>query len=270
MIASNIEQINAAKSAADCVCKIHESLSEFITSGISLSEINDHVKDTMKLLNCKSAFIGYSMSGLPPYPSHCCLSKNDCIVHGTHLDDLNPLNAGDLISIDIGVKFNNYIGDAAWTYAISEASNEDMLLMEAGKKSLKEGIKVMIIGKPLLDWARKVEEIAQKEYGFDLIKGFGGHGYGTKLHDPPFISNVIPKFIEEWPEAWKTFQEGMLLAVEPMLAAKKADVLSTPNKWPIKTLDGSQSVHYEANILITSNGPENLTKKMFNLPDILG
>ena len=270
MIAKNNEELIAARAAANCVCKIHESLAEFICAGKYLSEINSYVKDTIQSLNCKSAFIGYSMSGLPPYPSECCLSRNNCIVHGTHLDDLEPLNPGDLLSVDIGVRHMNFIGDAAWTYGVEYVSEDDKNLMTAGKNSLKEGIKTMQVGRPLIEWAKQVQKIACDQFGFDLVRGFGGHGYGRTLHDPPFISNVVPTYIEEWPDAWKTFQQGMLLAVEPMLAAKSANVTNSKNTWPIHTLDGSQSVHYEANILITKEGPDNLTEQMFNLPDIVG
>ena len=125
-------------------------------------------------------------------------------------------------------------------------------------------------GRPLLDWARAVQHCVETESGFSLVRGLGGHGYGKSLHEAPFISNVVPTRPHEWPDAFRTFEPGMLLAVEPMLAAGAHEVTSDVGAWPIRSVDGSLTVHYEADVLITDDGPDILTASMFELPDLVG
>src|SRR5262249_18522359 len=158
--------------------------------------------------DCKSAFLKYSMQGHPPFPSHACLSVNDCVVHGTHNMSSAPLKPGDLISIDIGVIHQRWVGDAAWTYAIESATDTALRVMECGRECLRRGVAVMVPDRPLLDWARVVQNHAEKECGFHLIRGLGGHGYGRKLHGPPFVSNVLPgaNYRAEWPDAFVPFR----------------------------------------------------------------
>jgi methionyl aminopeptidase len=195
---------------------------------------------------------------------------NECVVHGTHLMTEEPLKPGDLFSVDIGVSYHGWIGDAAWTYAIEYADEESQRLMAAGRASLSRGVAAMQPNRPLIDWARAVQACAEDEYGFHLVRGLCGHGYGRKLHGPPSIHNSVPTHPGDWPDAWATFKPGMLLAVEPMIAAGTADTRVEPRKWPIYTADGSRAVHYEADVLITERGPRNLTEDMNRLPDVVG
>ena len=270
MIVSRERDIDNAAAAAKCVVDTHFALVDYVKPGLTLAEIDEEVGRILKSLHCRSAFRKYKLAGLPPFPSHSCLSVNECIVHGTHHMRLEPLVPGDMISIDIGVKHNGWIGDAAWTYAIQEVSDENLALMRTGRESLARGVEAMQPGRPLLDWARAVQTYVEDECKMQLIRGLGGHGYGTTLHGPPFISNVVPRHGAEWPDAFKTFDPGMLLAVEPMISPTTATITSERNSWPIYSDDGSMSVHYEADVLITSDGPRDLTKGMRELPDIVG
>jgi methionyl aminopeptidase len=270
MVVTAERDIDAAHAAAQCVVRAHERLVGFLRAGLTLAEIDAFIARTLNELDARSAFLRYRIPGHPPFPSHSCLSVNECIVHGTHLMSSEPLKPGDLLSIDIGVWHHGWIGDAAWTYAVEEASDEVERLMESGRESLRRGVAAMQAGRPLVDWARAVQECVEGECGFKLVRGLGGHGYGRKLHGPPFIANVLPTRPAEWPDAWKLFQPGMLLAVEPMLAVGTAEIFSEQRQWPIYTADRSLSVHYEANVLITRDGPRNLTEGMDDLPDIVG
>ncbi len=262
--------IASAREAATRVSQVHFALAEFIRPGQTLAHIDAFIAETLSSLDSKSCFLRYKVPGQRPFPSHSCLSLNDCVVHGTHLDVARPLEEGDVLSIDIGVLHRGWIGDAAWTYGIIDVSDESRRLMAVGIESLKRGIAAMLHGKPLLDWARAVQSCVEDEAGFSLIRGLGGHGYGKKLHEAPFISNVVPTRPHEWPDAFRVFEPGMLLAVEPMLAAGHCDVTSEAGQWPIRTVDGSMTVHYEADVLITEEGPDVLTADMFDLPDLVG
>lgn len=270
MIVTAEQDIAGAEVAAGHVVEVHQRLAERLAPGLTLAEVDAFVAETLRDLHCKSAFLNYTAREHPPFPSHACLSVNECVVHGTHTMNADPLEVGDIISIDIGVLHNGWIGDAAWTYAISEASDEAISLMRAGRESLRLGIEAMQAGRPLVDWARAVQGHAENECGFGLIRGLGGHGYGRTLHSPPYISNVVPSFPGEWPEAFKAFKPGMLIAVEPMLALTTTETRSTGRSWPIYSADDSLSVHYEADIRITEERPMNLTAALFELPEIVG
>ena len=259
-----------ARAAAARVCRVHEALVEFLAAGKTLPEVDAFVAETLKKLNSKSCFLRYRIPGQPPFPSHSCLSLNECVVHGTHLDVDRPLEEGDVLSIDIGVLHKGWIGDAAWTYGIVDVSDAARRLMAVGVESLRRGIEAMQPGRPLLDWARAVQQCVEQEAGFSLIRGLGGHGYGKSLHAAPFVSNVVPTRPNEWPDAFRVFEPGLLLAVEPMLSAGHHEIASDLGGWPIRAADGSLTVHYEADVLITEDGHEVLTADMFQLPDLVG
>ena len=180
-------------------------------------------------------------------------------------------NPGDILKVDIGLFHKGWVGDAAWTYAIAHASDTALKLMACGRESLAEGIKELAPGNTLLSWARTVQHIVEQKHGFHCVRRLGGHGIGfKKLHGKPWVSNVVPTFPGEWPEALNMCEAGMLLAVEPMIGAGTGDIKDHPRAWPIHTADASLAVHYEADVLITDNGPLDLTEGMSELPDIVG
>jgi methionyl aminopeptidase len=267
----NEKDAQRARDAAARVSDTHFALAEFLRAGVTLAEVDAEAARVLASLDCKSCFLGYRAGGLPPFPSHACLSVNECIVHGTAAMSKEPLKPGDVISIDIGVTHKGWIGDAAWTYAIEHVPDEQTgRLMEAGKESLRRGIDAIGPGRQFLDWATAVQTVVEEEHGFHCVRGLGGHGYGRKLHEPPFISNVVPTYPGEWPEAFGRWEPGILVALEPMLAVGTGRTKQDRKRWPIFSADGSMSVHYEADVLVTEDGRENLTAKMWDLPDIVG
>jgi len=273
MVVTLAQDIHGVAAAAQCVVETHFRLVEFLRAGLTLPEVDGFVARTLDDLDCTSCFLKYRIRGHPPFPSHACLSVNDCIVHGTHTMKRGPLLPGDLISIDIGVKHRGWIGDAAWTYAIEHASPESLRLMHCGRESLARGIRALQPGAPLLDWARAVQPFVERDCSFHLSSNLGGHGFGRSLHGPPFVSNVVPRNAIDWPDAALVLRPGMLLAVEPMVAIGTSDTRTVGREWPIFTADGSLAVHYEADVLITApgdDGPRNLTEGMNELPDIVG
>lgn len=270
MVVTAARDVDCAYAAAQCVVQTHERVVTFLRAGQTLQEIDQFVARTLKDLECSSAFLHYSMQGHPPFKSHSCLSVNEVIVHGEHDTLKRSLQPGDILSLDIGVHHHGWVGDAAWTYAIEHATDQAMRLMQCGRESLRRGVAAMQAGRPLLDWARAVEQHAERECGFKLIRGLGGHGYGRTLHGPPFVSNVTPRQRGEWPDAWTKMKPGMLLAVEPMIAMGTEYIRTEGKKWAIRTADNSLAVHYEADVLICEDGPRDLTEGMQDLPDVVG
>jgi len=261
--------VDAAYTAAQKVVETHHRIAAFLHEGVTLAQIDRFVYETLEELSCKSCFHKYRTGGLPPFPSQACLSVNDCVVHGTAAYYLHPLKAGDVLKIDIGVKHKGWMGDAAWTYVFGEMSPTVKKLTDSGKESLAKGIEQLRPGNTWMDWAKTVQRIVEEEYGFHLIRGLGGHGYGRKLHTPPWISNVVPKYSQEWPDGNKKIEPGALVAVEPMIGIGTGDIDQKPKDWPIFTADHSLSVHYEHDVLVTSDGPRILTNGLQDVTDVI-
>lgn len=260
---------DAAHDAAQCVVETHRRLADWLRLGVTLPEIDRYVAQTLEDLKCRSCFLGYKVPKVPPFPSHACLSVNECVVHGTAGYYLDPMKEGDVLKIDIGVTHKGWIGDAAWTYVFGEPTDEVRRLTDCGKESIRIGIETLRADRPMIDWARALQEFVEGERDFHLVRGLGGHGYGRRLHEAPFIANTVPTFRGEWPDAYKTFLPGMLLAVEPMIAIGTGAVVQERGGWPMYTADGSLAVHYEHDVLVTSAGPRVLTEGLDEIDDVI-
>lgn len=265
----NQTDIQSAEAAAERVVITHQRLSTFLRAGLTLAEIDKFVAQTLAELECRSCFLGYRVPRSPAFPSHACLSVNDCIVHGTAAYYLKPVEAGDLLKIDIGVTYRGWIGDAAWTYSIGEPRPEVRKLMDCGKEALRRGIAALGPGKPYLPWARVVQDYVERECGFHVVRGLGGHGIGRKLHDAPYIANTMPTYAGEWPDGMTLAQPGTLIALEPMIAVGTGEVRQKRGEWPIFTADGSWAAHHEHDIMITEDGVRVLTQDLDQLPDVI-
>lgn len=262
--------IDAAYAAAQCVVETHRRLVDFLRVGQTLAQIDTFVAKTLADLKCTSCFLGYAVPGSPKFPSHACLSVNECVVHGTAGYYTKPMTEGDVLKIDIGVSHKGWIGDAAWTYAFKSQTPTAKMLMDCGKESLRRGVQELKPGNLYLHWAQTVQKHVEKECRFHLIRGLGGHGYGRKLHGPPYVSNVVPAYPGEWPDSMSKCLPGTLIAVEPMIAVGTGETIQKPRSWPVYSADGSLTVHYEHDILITDSGPRNLTEGLEKMPDIVG
>ncbi|MBC7835497.1 MAG: methionyl aminopeptidase [Phycisphaerales bacterium] len=272
--------VDAAFAAGQAVVEAHRRIVPRLRIGQTLAEIDAIVAEVLAGLGCRSCFLGYVASGSSPFPSHACLSVNECVVHGTHDYYTEPMRRGDVLKLDIGVhheRHDDWVGDAAWTYAFGEyPSEEAKRLMTCGRESLALGITKLQPGKPYVDWAAAVQGVVEGSgrgnpgYGFHLVRGLGGHGYfRDKLHGLPYIANVLPSRGDRWDEALVTWKPGNIVAVEPMIAVGTGSVKQT-RAWPVFTADGSLSVHYEHDVLITEKGPRVLTEGMESLPNVVG
>ncbi len=273
--------VETAYAAAQKVVQTQHKVAAFLHAGITLPEVDRFVARTLDELGCESCFFRYPAPGgrgRPAFPSYSCLSVNECIVHGTAGYYLKPMQAGDVLKIDIGVRYRGWIGDAGWTYVFGEMSPLVKRLTDCGKESLRRGVRELRPGNTYIEWARVVQNHVEKECGFHLVRGLGGHGlYDSRtrkpaLHAAPFISNVMPSF-GDWPEAQTPCTPDTLLAVEPMIAVGTGRTLEESRgkawDWPIKTADGSLAVHYEHDVLITENGPRVLTEGLETVNDVI-
>jgi methionyl aminopeptidase len=278
-------EADAAYAAAQRVVETHHTVSPQIREGMTLAQVDALVAKTLEALECRSCFLGYVVAGHPPFPSHACVSVNDCVVHGHAAYRKEALREGDVLKIDVGVWYRGWVVDAAWTYSIGEPRPEVRKLMESGKVSLARGIETMRVGRPYIEWARAVQDCVEGEFGFRCIENWGGHGIGKKvdekskrgLHLPPHLLNHRPKAGSPWEEANQVWRAGNLVAVEPMIAVgtgrthqRKFAYNPRQQDWPVYTDDGSLSVHYEHDVLITDAGPRVLTAGLEELKDVVG
>ena len=177
----------AATAAAACVVTIHRRLVEELRPGLTLAHIDAFIAAQLQDLGCTSCFKGYKVRGHPPFPSHSCLSVNDCVVHGTHDMSDRPIAEGDLLSVDIGVKHKGWIGDAAWTYSFGEPDKLTRALMESGKESLRRGIAAM---EGLDGWVMPtVPEFAQPVADFPTVERV--HWWNGRVNDATRLANYL-------------------------------------------------------------------------------
>ncbi len=186
------------------------------------------------------------------YPATACISINNEVIHGIP-SKKRVIKAGDIVSIDLGAKFEGYHGDNAATFACGDISEEAKRLMDTTRESLYEGIAAAVSGGRLGDIGAAVQQYVEKR-GYSVVRQFVGHGIGTQLHEAPEVPNfgTQGRGIRLLP--------GMTLAIEPMINAGHYDVKVMPDGWTVLTKDGSLSAHFEHTIVITPDGPKILTK----------
>ncbi len=200
----------------------------------------------IKKAKAQSAFLGYNN-----YPANTCISVNEEIIHGIP-DNRRILKNSDIVTIDIGVLYNEYIADASMTYAIGQVNPEAKKLMDVTYNALYNAIKVSLPGNRIGDIGYSIQSYVES-FHYNVIRDFVGHGVGKELHEDPAIPNYGKK------GTGVRLKEGMVLAIEPMVSMGTYKVVMKENKWTAITADRSLSAHYEHTIGITKDGALILT-----------
>ena len=217
-----------------------------VAPGVTTREIDRAVCKFIRSQGAEPSFLGYN-----GYPASVCISVNDEVIHG--IPGKRVLREGDIVSIDVGAYKNGYHGDCAATYPCGKISEEAQRLIDVTRQSFFEGLRFAREGYRLPDLSGAIQKYVEAN-GFSVVRDYVGHGIGTKMHEAP----EVPNYVE--PRAGRPrLLRGMTIAVEPMVNAGKAGVVVMPDRWTVKTADGSLSAHYENTILITSGDPELLT-----------
>ena len=246
IIIKSKREIDLMREPCKVTGEILRDLSDFIKPGISTQDINAYVEERIAHYNMKPTFKGYS-----GFPAGACVSVNEEVIHGIPSKD-RIIKEGDIVSVDTGATYKGYNSDAARTYPVGEISKEYAKLIDVTEKSFFEGIKYAMVGYRIHDVGHAVQSYAEQN-GMGVVRDFTGHGTGSKLHEDPQIPNYGR------PGTGARIQEGMTLAVEPMLSLGTYEVRVLSNDWTVVTTDGSASAHYENTILITDGEPEILT-----------
>ncbi len=243
-------EIDLMREVGKVVAGILDVVGKHVEPGISTKELDQLAEDYVLSQGAKPAFKGYGFDRRNLFPATICLSIDDQVVHG--IPGTRKLEAGQLLSVDVGALKNGYYGDAAKTFPVGEISAEKRKLMAVTEKALHLGIENALAGNHLEDISSAIQEYVE-ENGFSVVRDLVGHGIGTKLHEDPSVPNFGKK------GKGPLLRNGMTLAIEPMVNAGTYKVFTAKDGWTVYTSDGKPSAHFEHTIAITDGKPEILT-----------
>lgn len=220
---------------------------EAVEPGVTTAEIDRIVHDYIVKRGAEPAFLNYN-----GFPAATCISINEEVIHGIP-SQTRIVHNGDLVSIDLGARFNGYVGDNAATYAAGDISPEAQRLSNTTKESLYEGIRVCVAGGRIGDIGATIARYCEQR-GFSVVREYTGHGIGSELHEDPSVPNFGT------PGRGVRLMPGMTLAIEPMINMGKSAIRRMPDGWTVKTQDGKLSAHFEHTVAVTADGPRILTQ----------
>lgn len=238
--------LEAMRPACSVAGQVLEEVANFIRPGVTTRQIDDFAAEVIKRHGAKSAFLGYRK-----YPCHVCISVNEEVVHG--LAGERRLDFGDIVSLDVGVRYNGFIGDTAKTVPVGGCGVAAQRLLDVTEQSLYEGIAQALPGNRVVDISRAIQRYVES-HGFSVVREFVGHGVGRSVHEEP----QVPNFVEPGKSSPK-LRPGMTIAIEPMVNAGRPEVKILRDNWTVVTIDSQLSAHFEHTVLITEAQPEILT-----------
>ncbi|MFS8629991.1 MAG: type I methionyl aminopeptidase [Bacillales bacterium] len=239
-------ELDIMREAGRIVALTHEELKKHIVPGVTTKELDEIAEKFIRSCGATPSFKGYG-----GFPGSICTSVNEVLVHG--IPGNRVLKEGDIISIDIGAKYNGYHGDSAWTYPVGKIDEETRRLLEVTEKSLYIGLKKAKPGERLSNISHAIQVFVESN-GFSVVREYVGHGIGKQLHEVPPVPNYGP------PDKGPILKPGMVLCIEPMVNAGSRYVKTLADNWTVVTVDGKNCAHYEHTIAITEEGCEILTK----------
>jgi methionyl aminopeptidase len=238
-------EIEQMAEAGAVVARTHELIREHARPGVTTGELDRVADEFIRSQGGVPTFEGYR-----GYPASICASPNDMIVHG--IPGGHELREGEILSVDVGVTLGGFVADSAWTYPVGEISEEAERLLQACESALFAGIDQARPERHVGDISSAVQAVVE-EAGFSVVRALVGHGVGRSMHEEP----QIPNFGEAGRGA--LLQQGMTLAIEPMINAGGPEIVMADDKWSILTADGSLSAHFEHTVAVTDEGPRVLT-----------
>lgn len=238
-------EIEQMRQAGRIVAEVLQLLKDQVVPGITTIEL-DHLAE----VECAKRKALPAFKGYGGFPFSICSSPNEKVVHG--FADTVPLREGDILSIDFGVVYRGFYGDAAITVPVGRITPALEKLLRVTEASLVKGIEAAVSGGRVSDISHAVQAFVEVE-GFSVVRDFVGHGIGRQLHESPQIPNF------GLPGQGARLKSGMTLAIEPMINAGCPEVRVLADGWTAVTADGRPSAHFEHTVAVTENGPEILT-----------
>jgi len=241
------KEISAIRESCKIVCRILRRIKEFVEPNVRTLEINKKIAKMIKEEGASPAFLGYR-----GFPRESCISTNEVVVHG--IPGQQKLKQGDLVSIDIGVVKNGFYGDAAITYPVGKIDDEKRRLIGVTEKALYRGIEKAIVDNRISDISAAIEDAVLNENCLP-VRELVGHGIGRNLHEEPQVPNFRSRDIGP------KIEEGMVIAIEPMINLGTWEVETMEDGWTVVTKDRKPSAHFEHTIAIVNGSPEILTQE---------
>lgn len=238
-------EIDFMREAGRMVSVVLRELEEMVAPGIPTKALDQKAEKTIYALGGEPAFKGYR-----GYPASICASVNEEVVHG--IPGNRVLKEGDIIGIDVGVRFNGYYGDSAVTFPVGKIDAEAEKLLRVTYQALLLGIQRAVAGNRIGDIASAIQETAESQ-DYSVVRDFVGHGIGSEMHQDPQVPNFGT------PHQGVLLKKGMVLAIEPMVSLGTHEVEVLQDGWTVVTKDRKRSCHFEHTVSVTEGEPEILT-----------
>lgn len=256
------------RAAGLVVWRAHQAAARLVAPGVTTAELNAAIRDELKACGAVPLFLGYP--GPTPFPAESCISVNEELVHG--IPGPRRLQAGDIVSIDIGASVGGWCGDAAVTHPVGEISPAASKLLRATRGALDLAIDLLGQKKWWSEVAREIEAFV-KSQGFAVVDSMVGHGIGRKMHEPPQVPNYYSR---KWAEEEDfELRPGVVLAIEPMVNTSTPKLVCLADNWTMVAADRKYAAHFEHTVALTVDGPRRLTaapddSERASLPEWLG
>lgn len=239
------EEIDLIKKSGDLLGRVHGEIAKAVKVGVSTQELDEIAYECITKNGGIPSFKGYN-----GFPYTLCISVNEQVVHG--FPSKYVLKDGDVISVDCGVNLKGYHSDSAYTYGVGNVAGEVKELLEFTKQSLYLGIEEAIVGKRTGDIGFSIQNFVESK-GYSVVRELVGHGVGKKLHEGPEVPNYGKR------GKGVKLEEGMVIAIEPMINLGKKEIVQEEDGWTIRTKDRKPSAHFEHTVAIRKGKAEILT-----------
>jgi len=240
------DDLKLMRPACVVAAQVLDDVVKVIRPGVTTRQVDNFAGERIAAYGAKSAFLGYR-----GFPAHCCLSVNEAVIHG--IGDRRRLQLGDLVKLDIGVRYLGFVGDVAITLAVGGCTPEAQKLMDVTVQALYEGISAARAGNRIGNIGRAVQTRVEGA-GFGVVREFCGHGLGRSVHEDP----QVPNYVDRSPGP--VLKAGMTIAIEPMVTAGSPEVAVLGDGWTVITRDRRLTAHFEHSVLITDGDPVILTQ----------
>jgi methionyl aminopeptidase len=251
----NQDQIKDIAAGGKILAKVMDLAVKKVQPGITTGELNEYAEKLIEAAGAEASFKNYRAAWAEhAYPAALCVSVNNEVVHGIP-DDKRKLVRGDIVGLDLGLKYRGFYTDVARTIAVGKIGVKAQKLIKVTQEALNAGIKKIKPGRKLSDVAQAIQAVAEKNH-FSVVRQLCGHGVGFAAHEDPQVPNY-------WPASGipdLTLEPGLVLAIEPMINAGSWQVDTLDDGWTIVTADDSLSAHFEHTVAVTADGYQILTK----------
>lgn len=245
------------RESGEIVAKVLAEVARYVQPGITTKYLDCVAEDFIRSYDAEPSFLNYN-----GFPASLCVSVNDVVVHGIP-SEREVLRDGDIVSVDCGAYKNGFHADSAYTFRVGDVSDEVSALLRTTKESLEKGVEQSVEGKRIGDIGHVIQEHCQRR-GYTVVREMVGHGVGRMLHEEPEVPNVGKR------GCGTKLQDGMVLAIEPMINMGSRNVIMERDGWTVRTADRKPSAHFEYTVAVRKNGAAEILTTFDYVRRVLG